>query len=164
MGEIFYKTLGTGKPVVFLHGLLGFHRNFYSIAKALEKDHLCVVYDQRLHGRSIKKGPFTLERLALDLKDLLSSLNLKKVNLVGHSMGGYVASYFTSLYPKLVEKQVIVDSNPWPMSERFKEIEDMLLLLPSKFESEKEIDLFFNEKMEKKTNCKKDGFIFKGLY
>ena len=149
MKDLFYKKVGQGKALVFLHGLLGFHRNFHSIALALEKDYESLLYDQRFHGRSVKEGPFTLERLALDLKELLDHLGLKKIYLVGHSLGGYVGAYFTHLYQDYVEKLVIVDSNPWPKKERFEEIETMLKLLPSSFKSREEMEAFFEEKVEK---------------
>ena len=148
MSGIFYKTVGKGKPLVFVHGLLGFHRNFFSIARSLEEDYQSLLYDQRFHGKSKKEGPFTLERLALDLKELLDSFHLKGIHLVGHSLGGYVAAYFTANYPEYVRRLVIVDSNPWPMEERFNEIKGMLSLLPEKFEKKEDMQAFFKQKVE----------------
>ncbi len=100
-------------PLVFLHGLMGFYNNWLKITKAFEEKHQILLYDQRGHGKSFQpETGYTADNYVGDLKDLLVALKLKKVQLIGHSMGGRVAMVFASQYPEMVEILVIEDIGP----------------------------------------------------
>ena len=147
--SLFFKIIGQktkqhDKNLVFVHGLLGFWRNFYSISKAFQEDYTCVLYDQRGHGLSLHDSSYKVEELAEDLKQLIASLNLKSVNLVGHSLGGYVSSYLAYKEPQLVEKLILVDCCPWPKKERAVEIIQLIKGLPDQFESKVSAKAFFD--------------------
>jgi len=144
--SLFFKKLGQkNNKLVFVHGLLGFWRNFYSISRAFQEDYTCLLYDQRGHGSSPHASSYKLEELAEDLKLLIKSLNLKSVNLVGHSLGGYVSSYLAYKEPQLIERLILVDSSPWPKKERAKEIIQLLKGLPDQFKNRESAKAFFNE-------------------
>ena len=142
---LFFKQIGQDKEknLVFVHGLLGFWRNFYSISKTLEQEYHCLLYDQRGHGSSPQSSSYRLEDFAQDLKNLILELKLKPVFLVGHSLGGYVASYLAFKEPALVEKLVLVDSCPWPKKEKAEEIIQLLKGLPSGFSNRESAKSFF---------------------
>ncbi|MCZ0933492.1 MAG: alpha/beta hydrolase, partial [Oligoflexia bacterium] len=107
-----YKKLGSGdQALVFAHGILGYWRNFYSVSQAFKEDCACLLYDQRGHGLSFHKEPYTVEELAQDLKELLEFLDLKSVVLAGHSLGGWVCLYLAYKEPDLVKKLIVIDSS-----------------------------------------------------
>ncbi|MCY4321929.1 MAG: alpha/beta hydrolase [Bdellovibrionaceae bacterium] len=141
-----YRIWGEGdKTLVFSHGVLGYWRNFYSISQILKKNYTCLLYDQRGHGQSFHKEPYTVKNLAQDLKELLKFLELKPVILLGHSLGGWVCSYLAYKEPELVEKLIVVDSSPWPKDSAGKEIKKILSYLPESFPNRKKAREFFNQ-------------------
>ena len=94
--QLFYRDIGTGKPVVFVHG--------WTLSSAIWRDQLgwladhglrAVAYDRRGHGQSSKPANgYDYETLSGDLAALLDRLDLSDVTLVGHSMGsGEVVRY-----------------------------------------------------------------------
>ena len=144
-----YRLLGQGgKTLVFVHGILGYWRNFYSISQAFKEDYSCLLYDQRGHGLSFHKWPYTVEELAQDLKELLEFLKLKPVVLAGHSLGGWVCSYLAYKAPDLVEKLIVIDSSPWPKQSAGDEIKQILSYLPEGFVSREKAREFFNQAVE----------------
>ena len=147
----YYYIKGDGPPLIFIHGILGFARNFHSIAQALQGHYCSLLYDQRGHGKSLKSPPHTLFQLTEDLNSLSALLSKNSpVYLVGHSLGGYVALLFTHRYPEKVKKSIIVDSSPQPSPESFLEIPRILNELPLSFSSSKEAREFFEEKIRTK--------------
>src|SRR5690606_17888221 len=68
--------------------------------------------DQRNHGRSFQDDAFSYEVMAEDVKHYCDHHGLKKVVLLGHSMGGKTAMLFASKYPELVEKLIVADIAP----------------------------------------------------
>ena len=160
-----YSVQGEGPPLVFVHGILGFARNFLSIARALQENHTTLIYDQRGHGKSLKESPYTLLQLAEDLRYLISLLPAKgKVSLAGHSLGGYVSLLFAQRYPEKVERLIIVDSSPSPSPIGFQKIRHLLKELPAFFLSSKEGRAFFKRKIEKKLFSKSMGdFLYANL-
>jgi len=67
-------------------------------------------YDLRGHGRSqITASGYTIQNMALDLKELLDFLGLERVDLVGHSYGGTISLYFALQHPHRVNKIILAD-------------------------------------------------------
>lgn len=88
--EIFYKDWGHGRPVVFIHGwpLSGdaWQDQLKAVADAGFRG---IAHDRRGHGRSTPVfDGYDFDTFADDLNDLLTSLDLRDVTLVAHSMGG----------------------------------------------------------------------------
>ena len=90
--RIAYSLSGTGPPVVLLHGW-ACHRRFWDEqVRALSQSHTVLAPDFRGHGESeTPEGGYTLERLAEDVHDVMSALEMRPAAVVGHSMGGMVA-------------------------------------------------------------------------
>ncbi|MGH9219676.1 MAG: alpha/beta fold hydrolase [Vicinamibacterales bacterium] len=107
--ELYYEDHGSGSPVVLIHGwpLSGASWE-KQIAALLEAGHRVITYDRRGFGRSSKPGiGYDYDTFASDLDKLLKKLNLKKVALVGFSMGSgevtrYIAKYGTGRVRKAV--------------------------------------------------------------
>jgi len=78
-------------PVVFLHGFPFGHKMWLEQLEAVGRRYRAITYDIRGHGESyVGDGQFTIEGHVDDLFALLDHLNLKKVVIVGLSMGGYI--------------------------------------------------------------------------
>ena len=107
--ELYYEDHGSGSPVVLIHGwpLSGASWE-KQIAALLDAGHRVITYDRRGFGRSSKPGiGYDYDTFASDLDKLLKKLNLKKVALVGFSMGSgevtrYIAKYGTGRVRKAV--------------------------------------------------------------
>jgi pimeloyl-ACP methyl ester carboxylesterase len=104
-----YKEIGEGKPLVILHGLFGTSDNWQTHAKKLGEYFRVILVDQRNHGHSPWSEDFTYEHLADDLERLIQHLGIDQFTLIGHSMGGKTAMYYSQKYPNRLEKMVIVD-------------------------------------------------------
>jgi len=112
------ETLGAGKPIVLLHGLGLTHTIWQNIAGLYKEQAQFILPDLRGHGGSeLGAGDGTIEQYADDLLELLDKLNLGKVVLGGHSMGGYVALAFADKYPERVAGLVMIATNAGPDSE-----------------------------------------------
>jgi pimeloyl-ACP methyl ester carboxylesterase len=102
---------GDAKTVVLMHG-----RNFFSaywkdtISSLRARGFRVVAPDQIGFGKSSKPDvPHSLHVHAYNTRQLLDYLGVKKVNLVGHSLGGTMAVRFTLMYPEYVERLVLED-------------------------------------------------------
>lgn len=104
-----YKEIGEGKPLVILHGLFGTSDNWQTHAKKLGEYYRVILVDQRNHGHSPWSEDFTYENLADDLERLILHLGIDQFTLIGHSMGGKTAMYYSQKYPNRLEKMVVVD-------------------------------------------------------
>ncbi len=100
--------------LVFLHGLMGYGKNWGACARALQEDFHILIYDQRGHGKSkhFADSMYTPEDYADDLKQILHDLSWNKVHLVGHSMGGRNAHNFAYRFPEMLHSLVIEDIGP----------------------------------------------------
>jgi pimeloyl-ACP methyl ester carboxylesterase/uncharacterized protein (DUF1330 family) len=90
-----YDDVGSGPPVVLVHGWTLNRSAWAHQVAALRGSHRCVAYDRRGHGDSdVPATGYDADRLADDLADVLDHLDLRDVTLVSHSMGsGDVVRY-----------------------------------------------------------------------
>lgn len=106
-----YRELGNkeDKVLVILHGLFGYSDNWKTHAIKLSEYYRVLLVDQRNHGHSPWEDDFTYEHLAQDLEELITHLSIDSFILLGHSMGGKTAMYYAQLFPKRLEKMIVVD-------------------------------------------------------
>ena len=124
--SLFYRELGKGQPFVVLHGLYGSSDNWYSFAKLIDNDFRVFLVDQRNHGSSFHSDVHNYTDMSNDLKVLLEELQLNKIILLGHSMGGKTAMKFASMYPHFVKAIIIIDIAPGKYNEaEFQTLKDM---------------------------------------
>lgn len=107
--KLHFRELGEGQPMVILHGLFGFSDNWQTHAKKLAEFYRVILVDLRNHGHSEWSNDFSYDLMAEDIKELFDDLGLRKVILIGHSMGGKVAMLFAQKYDEYLEKLVVVD-------------------------------------------------------
>ncbi len=86
-----YDDIGEGTPVVFLHAFPLNRTMWAPQTSALAADWRCIAIDFRGFGESAPTGPFTIDRYADDVAELLGEIGVRRAIVVGLSMGGYVA-------------------------------------------------------------------------
>lgn len=104
-----YREIGSGKPLMILHGLFGFSDNWQTHAKKLSEYFRVILVDLRNHGHSPWSEDFSYELMASDVHELTEHLNLDKFILLGHSMGGKVAMHYAQQWEDKLEKLIVVD-------------------------------------------------------
>ena len=114
------------KNIVLFHGKNFNGAYWESTIKALTKEGFRVIVpDQIGFGKSSKPDNFqyTFQQLAENTRKLLDDLGIKKATILGHSMGGMLATRFALMYPEMTEKLVL--ENPIGL-------EDWKLVVPYK--------------------------------
>ena len=102
--KIAYTDQGKGTAVVLLHGFLENQTMWQAFVPELSKKHRVITIDLLGHGATECLGyVHTMEDQADMVHHVLHELKIRKVVLVGHSMGGYVALAFAELYPDSVK-------------------------------------------------------------
>ncbi len=113
MEDLYAKVLGSGKPLIVLHGFLGMSDNWKTLGKKYADRGMEVhLPDQRNHGRSFWSPAFSYALMAQDLERYMDERQLGSVILLGHSMGGKTAMTFASAFPDRVERLLVADIAP----------------------------------------------------
>ena len=116
--ELFYFRYGKsgGIPIILLHGLSQqadfWNPTIHELA-LIDNDELdVIVVDQRGHGLSqgfTEHHDLSIKALAKDVEALLNHLSIKRVFVVGHSMGAMVATQFAANFPDRVSGILLID-------------------------------------------------------
>ena len=122
-----HQIQGQGSPLIILHGLLGSSDNWRSIAAQLSQDRQVISVDLANHGQSPHTDKVSYHAMANDVADLIQILGLKKVDMLGHSIGGKVAMTVTAIYPDQIKSLIVVDIAPKRYPDRHGDIFDALL-------------------------------------
>lgn len=96
---------------LLLHGFMGSHNDFLTIAKQLPGT--VIIPDLLGHGQSSYSGTladFSIEHQADDLVELITSITFQKVNVLGYSMGGRLALSLALRHPQIVQKLFLESS------------------------------------------------------
>ncbi|TFK35617.1 Alpha/Beta hydrolase protein [Crucibulum laeve] len=98
----------TDEAVLILHGLFGNQRQWHSLTKALLRAHQKPIYtlDLRNHGKSPRNEVMTYKAMATDVWEFIQKKELKKVAVLGHSMGGKVTMTL-ALLPEIQDSQIL---------------------------------------------------------
>ena len=98
-------------PLILQHGGRDHCRSWDWVAEELRKDWHVICPDLRGHGDSAwsPDGVYTVAAFIYDFAQLVHTLGYDQVSIIGHSMGGMIASRFTGLYPEKVTKFVNIE-------------------------------------------------------
>jgi proline iminopeptidase len=111
--RIFVREIGSGIPVVMLHGGWGGeHESLLHDWLILADDHRLVFYDQRGSFCSPCDALPTAADHRADLEALRETLGEERVVLLGHSNGGWLAQAHAAAHPDRVAGMVLVDPVP----------------------------------------------------
>jgi 3-oxoadipate enol-lactonase len=109
--NIYYQIDGEGKPIILLNGIMMTTLSWEIIIAPLKNTNQLIRLDLLDQGQSAKqKSSYTIEDQTDLVYDFIKYLDLKEVNLVGISYGGYVGLTLASKYPDLVERMIIFNS------------------------------------------------------
>lgn len=115
---VFQYGDGDGIPVLLIHGVTSSNRAFQLFADTLiARGKAPFAVDLRGRGDSNSlQGPFGMRQHAADMSAVIDHFGWNKVDVIGHSMGGFVAAALVGLYPDSVGEVVFADGGlPLPM-------------------------------------------------
>ncbi len=106
-----FNDVGKGTAIVLLHGYLENSSMWDYFVPEFSKKNRVITIDLLGHGASGCLGyVHSMEEQANMVAEVLTQLKIKKVNLIGHSMGGYVALAFAEIYADHVKSLVLMNS------------------------------------------------------
>jgi proline iminopeptidase len=111
--QLFYRTSGSGTPVIFLSGGPGFTVDYMvPVGDFVPAPFQRVFYEQRGTGRS-KVASMTAENMTLphvvaDLEALRVHLKQERLFLVGHSWGGMLAMAYAAAHPDRIDRMILI--------------------------------------------------------
>ncbi|GAB1538301.1 hypothetical protein NUACC21_09590 [Scytonema sp. NUACC21] len=125
-GLLFWREVGQGIPVVFLHGSWNDSSQWVSLMESLSKDFHCFAPDLFGFGESERLNihhsiDFHVECLA----EFLQALKLESVYLVGHSLGGWIAASYALKYPEQVYGLVLLSPEGIAVAGQQKRLQNM---------------------------------------
>lgn len=149
-------------PVLLIHGLTASYRSWdgvFQVLAHLTKRKVCAV-DLRNHGDSPWNNRSDVAALAVDIGHFLDQQNIKKVNIIGHSLGGKTAVHYTLNNPDRVNSIVVEDMRPNSLTEASRSlIQNLIQILQAALkaipeganedEAKQSIGDYINEKMKK---------------
>ena len=117
--QLSYIRQGSSRPIVLLHDWSQCAEEFKHQIGPLSAQYDVIAVDQRSHGESQKVSyGLKISRLAKDLFELLTKLDLNEVALLGHSMGSSVIWCYIDLFgSERLSKIVLVDQSPFLTSD-----------------------------------------------
>jgi pimeloyl-ACP methyl ester carboxylesterase len=111
--DVAYKIFGKGDPIILFNGasdnMDAWDPSFIS---DLSSNHTVIVFDQRGIGNTTAGSkPYTEQQLANDTAGLLDALKIPNADVMGYSLGSYLAQQLTMMYPEKVNRLVLVASS-----------------------------------------------------
>src|SRR4051812_24230687 len=109
--RVIYRTVGSGPPVVLIHGMVNSSRHWEEVALRLAERYTVIAPDLIGHGDSAAvRGDYSIGAHAASIRDLLTVIGVERASIVGHSLGGGVAMQFFYQFPQRTERLVLVSS------------------------------------------------------
>jgi len=109
--DIAYTDEGKGKEtIIFIHGLGSYSQAWIKNVESLKANYRCISIDLPGYGKSSKQAHSGLMTFyAGILNEMVHEMNLGKVYLAGHSMGGQISITASLTYPEIVKGLILVD-------------------------------------------------------
>lgn len=122
------RQQGSGPVALFIHGFPLDSTMWIDQLSQLSEARRCIAVDLRGFGRSapVTGEPLTMERHAADLGGVLDLISVEKADVVGLSMGGYVALAFAEMYPERLRSLGLIDTRAEPDSPEGKQGRDAM--------------------------------------
>jgi len=119
-GRMAYTDVGTGPPVVFLHGNPTSARLYRPLLRVLSSSHRCIAPDYLGFGRSAAPADFSYRppAHATLVEGLLHRLGCTDLTLVLHDWGGPIGLAYALRHPDTVRRLVLLNTWAWPLTHR----------------------------------------------
>ena len=110
--DIAYKMFGKGDPILLIQGVGGSMDDWEpTILRELSSNHTVIIFDNRGVGNTTAgTKQFSIQQFANDSAGLLDALKIQKADVMGHSMGSFIAQQLTLTHPEKVNRLVLVSS------------------------------------------------------
>ena len=132
--------------LLILHGFFASSRNWRQVAEKLAVDYHVYVLDMRNHGSSPQNPQMDYVSMSADLLRFMDDKSLNTASLLGHSMGGKVAMWFSLNHPVRVDKLIVADIAPVTYSHCFNKLIAALKALPlAEINNRKQAELLLAE-------------------
>jgi pimeloyl-ACP methyl ester carboxylesterase len=111
--DVAYKMFGKGYPILLFNGASdGMDAWDPLLLTGLSSNHTVIVFDQRgIANTTIGSKPYTYQQIADDAAGLLDALKIPKADVMGYSLGSYLAQQLTMMYPDKVNNLILVGSS-----------------------------------------------------
>jgi len=124
--KIWYESEGKGEPLLLIAGGPGFsHAYFHPFFSALASSNHIIYFDAYGTGKSERAKSakeYSLSQDVEDVESLRKALRLEKINVLGHSYGGFVAQLYATKYPKSIKRLVL--ANTFPSGDTFQSLQE----------------------------------------
>ena len=110
-----YTDVGTGEPILLLHGFTGSKETWKTAINDLSNQYRVIALDLLGHGETsspLDKCRYQMEEAANDIREFLDKLEIKSVHLLGYSMGGRLALYFALHNPTYITSLILESCTP----------------------------------------------------
>lgn len=104
-----FRIAGSGPAILLIHGIGDNSTTWTGVHAKLAQRFTVIAPDLLGHGKSDKpRADYSTAAYANGMRDLLSVLDIERVTIVGHSLGGGVAMQFAYQFPHLVDRLILV--------------------------------------------------------
>ena len=112
--QIAYRRIGHGRPLLVLNGFAATSADWDpSFIDGLASSNELILLDNRGIGRSTDNGqPFDIAKLADDAARVIEMLGIERVNVLGWSMGGFIAQTLALQQPGRINKLILLSADP----------------------------------------------------
>ena len=104
-----FRIAGSGPALLLIHGIGDNSTTWSTVQSKLAQRFTVIAPDLLGHGQSDKpRADYSIAAYANGMRDLLGVLDIEKVTVVGHSLGGGVAMQFAYQFPQMVDRLILV--------------------------------------------------------
>ncbi len=117
---VHYRDEGEGPAILLIHGTFASLHTFEAWTKVLKKKYRVIRLDLPGFGLTgpNKNGKYTINSYLRFLKKFLDNLEVEKCHIAGSSLGGWLSWEFTALYPKRINKMILIGSAGYFIDQR----------------------------------------------
>jgi pimeloyl-ACP methyl ester carboxylesterase len=109
--RVAYRDEGSGEVLLLVHGMGGSSASWSGVIPLLAAKYRVIAPDLLGHGESDKpRGDYSVGAFAVLLRDLLDALGVRRVTVVGHSLGGGIAMQFAHQHRQYCKRMVLISS------------------------------------------------------
>jgi pimeloyl-ACP methyl ester carboxylesterase len=107
--DVAYKMFGQGDPILLISPAQADMNRLYANLSELSSNHTVIVFDSRGVGNTTTGNrPFSIQQFANDTAGLLDALKIQKADVLGYSLGSFIAQQLAVTHPDKVNRLVLI--------------------------------------------------------